>query len=112
MWDKNYIFQDDVGMWALKTFVLKVTPPFVLELFKSDYLERRYGTKTTYFKITQGVGSQKIHPKNDPPFLLQVVKFEYLERRYWAKPDFLYHYLWSTIIDYMYLISFILQWFT
>ena len=48
---QNCIFGDNIRLWVLKTFVLKNEPLF-LEFFKSDYVERKYGAKTAFFKIT------------------------------------------------------------
>ena len=45
-------FLDNIGDVGTQNICLKKQPPFVLEFFKSEYLERRYGAKTAFFKIT------------------------------------------------------------
>ena len=54
IWGKNHIFHDRIGLWMHKMSVLEKWPPFVLDVFKSDDLERRYGATTAFFNITYG----------------------------------------------------------
>ena len=52
IWGKNCIFEDKIDVWVLKMLGLgEKRPSFVLEFFKSDYMERRYGAKTAFLKI-------------------------------------------------------------
>ena len=52
IWGKNCIFEDKIDVWVLKMLGLgEKRPSFVLEFFKSDSLERRYGAKTAFLKI-------------------------------------------------------------
>ena len=49
---QNCIFEDKIELWVVKMLVLgKKRPSFVLEFFKSDYMERIYGVKTEFQKI-------------------------------------------------------------
>ena len=41
-------FQDNIRLWVLRMFILKKQPPFVLQFFKSDYLEEEIWAKTTF----------------------------------------------------------------
>ena len=52
LWDKIFSFEDNIGMLILKTVILRKSPLFVKEFFKSDILEWSYGTKHSILKIT------------------------------------------------------------
>ena len=58
------MFQDNIGVLCMQHVHLEKDPPFVYEFCKSNYLERRYGENTAFFKITKGCdGMQHIHVK-------------------------------------------------
>ena len=67
-------------------FVLKKIPPFVLECFISDYLERRY--RSAFLKITYRCDTQKVPLEKMPPLVLEFFKSDYLEWRYGVKTTF------------------------
>ena len=56
IWDKNCIFQDNIGVWYTKHSSKNIMTPFALECFESDYMEMGYEAKTAFSKITQGCG--------------------------------------------------------
>ena len=67
IWHKNCIFQDHIGLCKLKIFVSNEWLHFVFRVFKSNYLERRYGAKTTFFQDRiQLCLHEMFTSKNDP----------------------------------------------
>ena len=59
-------FQDSMGLGILK-ISSKKWPSIVLELFKSDYFERRYGEILLFSTQQRAVVTQHVHLKKDPP---------------------------------------------
>ena len=68
-------FQDNIRLWVLRMFILKKQPPFVLQFFKSDYLEEEIWAKTTFW-------SEK---KKTTPFCHGIVQIKLFGEEIWHK---------------------------
>ena len=75
-------------MGGVLKICLKKQSPFILKFFKSNYLERRFGAKSEFFKLTIGMWVLKTFVLKKNHFVLKFFKSDYLERRYGTKTAF------------------------